>query len=155
MKITVLAVGENKFAYLKSGEKLYMERLSHYTDFTLRSLILPKKMKNGSPEQVMRTEKERFRSLTDEAVICSLDRQGKMLSSESFACQIQEWQNRSVAKLVFCIGGPFGLDPEFISQSDFVLSLSLMTFPHDMVRLLFLEQLYRAFTILKGEKYHK
>jgi 23S rRNA (pseudouridine1915-N3)-methyltransferase len=120
MKITILTVGENKFPYLKSGEKLYIERLSHYTDLTLRSLALSRKMKNGSPEH-----------------------------------QIQMWHNRSVSKLAFCIGGPFGLDSEFIRQSDFVLSLSSMTFPHDMVRLFFLEQLYRAFTILNGEKYHK
>jgi 23S rRNA (pseudouridine1915-N3)-methyltransferase len=155
MKITILTVSENKFPYLKSGEKLYIERLSHYTDLTLRSLALSRQMKNRSPEQMMKAESERFRALTEGAMVCSLDRQGKMLDSESFAHQIQMWQNRSVSKLAFCIGGPFGLDPEFIRQSDFVLSLSSMTFPHDMVRLLFLEQLYRAFTILNGEKYHK
>ena len=155
MKIVILTVGENKFPYLKSGEKLYMERLSHYTDISMTSLAPDKKMKNRSPEQIMRTETEQFRALTSKTLVCSLDRHGTMLDSESFARQIQNWQNRSISKLAFCIGGPFGLDPEFVRQSDFVLSLSLLTFPHDMIRLVFLEQLYRAFTILKGEKYHK
>lgn len=155
MKILLLTAGENKFSYLESGEKLYLKRLSHYTDISLRSFASAKKMKNSSPEQIMRNESKQFRAVTSNALICSLDRHGTMLDSDSFARQIQNWQNRSVLKLAFCIGGPFGLDPEFVRQSDFVLSLSLLTFPHDLVRLLFLEQLYRAFTILKGEKYHK
>ena len=155
MKIIILSVGENKFPYLERGEKLYLERLSHYTDITFNPLFSAKYIKNKSPEQIMRAEADRFRGKTKDAVVCSLDRHGKMLDSETFARQIQIWQNRSVLKVAFCIGGPFGLDPEFIRQSDFVLSLSLMTFPHDLVRLLFLEQLYRAFTILTGQKYHK
>ena len=87
-------------------------------------------------------------------VLILLDEKGKEFSSQDFAKFISQKQNASVKRLIFLIGGPFGFDEAVYKRSNFKLSLSQMTFSHQMVRLFFVEQLYRAFTILKGEKYH-
>jgi 23S rRNA (pseudouridine1915-N3)-methyltransferase len=152
MQITILTVGDNKFSFLKEGEKLYLDRLSHYAQVNME-FIRPVKYVQSNP---MAGEAAKLEArISEGSLVCTLDRSGKQLSSDDFALQIRNWQNRSVSKLIFCIGGPWGLTANFIQNSDFVLSLSSMTFPHDLVRIVFLEQLYRAFTILKGEKYHK
>lgn len=156
MRITLLTVGENKFPFFKKGEALYLERLSHYVSISIESVASERMTRNKSESYVLSAETLCLRSrIPKDAFVCALDRKGKSFNSEEFAMQIQKWQNRNITKLYFCIGGPIGLDPEFVEQSDFILSLSSMTLPHDLVRVVFLEQLYRAFTILKGEKYHK
>ena len=93
--------------------------------------------------------------LPDRRYLVLLDRKGIMLSSEQLAGKIQNLQNRSVADLCFAVGGPAGFPRAALSEADFVLSLSAMTFTHEMTRLILLEQLYRAYTILKNEKYHR
>ena len=87
--------------------------------------------------------------------VVALDRSGRMMDSEDFARIVCHWEFQAVKRLVFIIGGPLGLDHTFVKKADFVLSLSKMTFMHEMVRLIFLEQFYRAWTILRGEKYHR
>jgi len=156
MHIKILTVGDNKFDYLKAGENIYLSRLSRYVTIQMESVISEKITKSKSDSIILKIEADRLRrKITDHAFLCILDSRGKKLSSEEFARTIQSWQNRSISNLVFCIGGAVGLHDDFINQADFVLSMSAMTFPHDMARLIFLEQLYRAYTILKGEKYHK
>lgn len=156
MRMTLLTIGENKFPVFKQGESLYVERLSHYVSMKCESVMSEKITRNKSESYIISSEINRLQSkIPKDAFICSLDRKGKLLSSEEFAEQIQKWQNQNITNVYFCIGGPYGLNSEFIAQSDFVLSLSPMTYPHDLVRVVFLEQLYRAFTILHGEKYHK
>ena len=153
MQITVLTVGQNKFPFLKTGEMLYVKRLSHYTSIKLESV---KSEKQTLPSLLVENEAKQLLSrIRKGSLLCVLDSMWEMLSSEVFARTIQKWQNRSISHVCFCIGGPYGLSKNLIRKADFVLSLSPMTFPHDLVRIIFLEQLYRAFTILKGEKYHK
>lgn len=156
MHIIILTVGDNKFSYLKTGEDIYLKRLSRYAAIHIESVMPEKIIKSKSNPVILKSEANRLRlKIPENAFICTLDRLGESLTSEEFAKMLQSWQNRSISNLVFCIGGPLGLDLDFIRKSDFVLSLSPMTFQHDFVRILFLEQLYRACTILKGEKYHK
>jgi 23S rRNA (pseudouridine1915-N3)-methyltransferase len=83
-----------------------------------------------------------------------LDERGKHLKSIEFAAQLQKWMNSGPKRLVFAVGDAFGFDPDFRSMAHYELALSMMTFPHDLVRLLFAEQLYRAFAILRNEPYH-
>jgi 23S rRNA (pseudouridine1915-N3)-methyltransferase len=156
MHIKILTVGDNKFSYLKEGEALYIKRISRYADIEI-DFVKPEKItKSRSVPILLKSEAERIRSkISGSAFVCALDRRGKALTSKAFAQSLQTWQNRSISNLVFCIGGPLGLDDDFVRQADFVLSLSNLTFPHDLVPLIFLEQLYRAWTLVKGEKYHK
>jgi len=142
MRVTIAAVGENKFGYLRAGEDDFLERLKHYCK---------------TPEAtVRRGEWENLlERLPSPRYLVLLDKKGQRMSSEELAVKIQNLQNRSIPEVCFAIGGPIGFPPEALSRADFVLSLSPMTFTHEMTRLILLEQIYRAFTILRGEKYHK
>jgi 23S rRNA (pseudouridine1915-N3)-methyltransferase len=156
MRVTIAAVGENKFAYLREGEADFLERLKHYCK--LNSICVPgaKLTPGASEESVRKKEWEKMEDcLPEQRYLMLLDKSGTLLSSEQLADKIQNLQNRSIPEVCFAIGGPVGFPPESLLKADFVLSLSLMTFTHEMTRLILLEQLYRAFTILRNEKYHK
>ena len=156
MRVTIAAVGENKFGYLRAGEDDFLERLKHYCKPNI--LCVPGvRLKQGTPEAtVRRGEWENLlERLPSPRYLVLLDKKGQRMSSEELAVKIQNLQNRSIPEVCFAIGGPIGFPPEALSRADFVLSLSPMTFTHEMTRLILLEQIYRAFTILRGEKYHK
>ncbi|MBN1780004.1 23S rRNA (pseudouridine(1915)-N(3))-methyltransferase RlmH [bacterium] len=156
MQILIITVGENKFPFFKKGESMYTERLSHYAKMSMISVRADKLSVSVPAARILKTEAARISKVIPEGFrTIVLDIQGEMMSSEDLSKQIGAWQNRGWSRLCFCIGGPHGLDPDFVHNADFRLSLSPMTFPHDLVRLIFLEQLYRAMTLLKGEKYHK
>lgn len=155
MKIECWCVGKTAFSYLDEGISLYEKRLRHYTSF--EQVILPdiKNPKNLSVEQLKEQEGSLIlqRLQTDDYLIL-LDERGKQLSSEQFAEHIQKWQVQSMRRVIFVIGGAYGFSQAVYQRQNLQLSLSTFTFSHQMVRLFFIEQLYRGFTILRGEPYH-
>jgi 23S rRNA (pseudouridine1915-N3)-methyltransferase len=156
MRIRVLTVGETKTPYLREGEQDYLKRLRRYCKMETVS-VQPEKMTVNKPDAaVIAKEGERLIACIEKTCrVVALDRLGKPWSSEDLAVQISVWQNRGVEHSVFVIGGPLGLGANVMKRADEALSLSKMTFAHEMAKLVLLEQLYRAFTILNGEKYHK
>lgn len=155
MKITLLAVGKTEDKYLIEGIEKYLTRLKHYINFNF--VIIPdiKNTKNLTEAQQKTKEAELIaKQLNPGDVVMLLDEKGKKHSSVSFAEYLNKQMIGSVQHLVFIIGGPYGFDESIYKRANGSLSLSDMTFSHQMVRLFFVEQLYRAFTILKNEPYH-
>lgn len=155
MRITLIAVGKTEDKYLIEGIEKYLSRLKHYINFSI--LIIPdiKNTKNLSEAQQKSKEAEFIsKQINSSDVVVLLDEKGKKHSSISFAEYLNKQMIGSVQNLVFVIGGPYGFDETIYKRSNTSISLSDMTFSHQMVRLFFVEQLYRAFTILKNEPYH-
>jgi len=155
MKITFLAVGKTEDAYLKEGVEKYAKRLKHYTKLLFIEIEELKNTKALSAEQQKTKEAELILkkiSATDYVIL--LDENGVTLTSQQFAAFIDKKALNSVSNLVFIVGGPYGFDQTVYERANDKISLSAMTFSHQMVRLFFVEQLYRAFTIIKGEPYH-
>ena len=155
MRITLLTVGKTDVPWVKAGLDLYVSRLRHYVPFSLTELPALKNVSALSQELI----KEREGALllgalapSDELVL--LDEHGVSLRSLDFARKIESRLSRGGRDLVFAIGGAYGFSPAVHERADAEISLSPMTFPHQMVRTIFAEQLYRAFTILRGEPYH-
>lgn len=155
MKIECWMIGKTAFAYLDEGMAIYQKRLGHYLPF--EAVILPD-VKNAAkmpPELLKQKEGEGvLAKIKKEDFLVLLDEKGKHFSSENFARWMEDKLQLSRKRLVFLVGGAQGFSPEVYARADFQLSLSAMTFSHQMVRLFLLEQLYRAMTILKGEPYH-
>jgi 23S rRNA (pseudouridine1915-N3)-methyltransferase len=154
MKIELWVVGKTAFKYLDEGINLYEKRLRHYTSFDL--VILPD-IKNPPPTaEALKTKEGELilNRLTKDDVLILLDENGKHQTSIEFSKFIENQQINSTKRLVFQIGGAFGFSDAVYQRANFKLSLSKMTFSHQMIRLFFVEQLYRAFTIIRGEKYH-
>jgi 23S rRNA (pseudouridine1915-N3)-methyltransferase len=155
MKICLLVIGKTDEAYLQQGIEIFLKRIPHYISFELKVIPDLKNSKNLSEEQQKEKEGElivqQF-SASDEVFL--LDHQGMEVSSEEFARFLEKKTISGIKRLVFVIGGPYGFSGTVYSRANGKLSLSRMTFSHQMVRLIFVEQLYRAMTILKGEPYH-
>ncbi|NJW52744.1 23S rRNA (pseudouridine(1915)-N(3))-methyltransferase RlmH [Salinimicrobium oceani] len=155
MTIKLLAIGKTDDAALKNLIDNYDQRLEHYNRFDLEFFPDLKKTKNLSIDQQKTAEgKLIMDKLSTSDFVVLLDEQGKQLTSEGFSEYIQKRLNSGMKQLIFIIGGPYGFSEEVYSRADGKLSLSKMTFSHQMVRLFFVEQLYRAFTILRNEPYH-
>lgn len=155
MKIKLITIGKTDNPHLEECINLYIKRLSHYTPFELICLPDIKNSKSLSHEQQKQKEGELLgKHLLAMDHIILLDEKGSSYSSEGFSEFIQKKQLQGIKNLGFVIGGPYGFSKEIYHQSNGLLSLSLMTFSHQMVRLFFVEQLYRVFTILKNEPYH-
>ena len=154
MKISLITIGDNEDKYLATGFELYAKRLQHYASFD--TVIIPsQKNRSNSKEAAMQAEaKEIQKKVASTDLVILLDEKGKDYTSVEFAKQIQKYLNMPGKKMVFIIGGPYGFAPEIKERANQTISLSKMTFNHQMARLFFLEQLYRAMTILKGEPYH-
>ncbi|MCQ2175855.1 MAG: 23S rRNA (pseudouridine(1915)-N(3))-methyltransferase RlmH [Bacteroidales bacterium] len=155
MKITLLTVGKTDVRWVKEGLDLYVSRLSHYIPFTLTEIPELKNVSSLSKEQIKDKEGESILKTlkpTDEVIL--LDERGKELRSMEFAGMIGDRLNRGGRDMVFIVGGAYGFNDAVYRRADSMLSLSKMTFSHQMVRTIFAEQLYRAFTIIKGEPYH-
>ncbi|RZL58747.1 MAG: 23S rRNA (pseudouridine(1915)-N(3))-methyltransferase RlmH [Pedobacter sp.] len=155
MRITLIAVGKTEDKYLIEGIEKYLSRLKHYINFNI--VIIPdiKNTKNLSEAQQKSKEAEFIsKQINPTDVVVLLDEKGKKHSSVSFSEYLNKQMIGSVNNLVFIIGGPYGFDETIYKRSNTSVSLSDMTFSHQMVRLFFVEQLYRAFTILKNEPYH-
>lgn len=155
MKITLLIVGKTEDAYLKEGIDKYLKRLKHYTKIEVIEITELKNTKALTQEQQKVKEAEMIlKKITALDYVILLDEKGIEISSSQFAAYIDKKAVGSVANLAFIVGGPYGFDQTIYQRANDKLSLSRMTFSHQMVRLFFVEQLYRAFTIIKGEPYH-
>ncbi len=133
----------------------YQKRLMHYIRFQTKVLTPPKNVRQRSIPEQKEKEGELILSALDESdIIILLDEKGKQHTSVEFAGELQKYMNAGARQLVFVIGGPFGFSDAVYKRAQHRLGLSKMTFSHQMVRLIFTEQLYRAFTILRNESYH-
>lgn len=155
MKITLLVIGKTDEPYLETGIAKYVGRLGHYVPFEMKVIPDIKNRKTLSEAQQKKSEGELLLSqLQPGDLIVLLDENGKTFSSRGFSKWIENQMNVGCKRMVFVIGGPYGFSQEVYEKANSKISLSEMTFSHQMVRLIFVEQLYRAFTILKGEAYH-
>lgn len=155
MKITLLTIGKTEDKYLNEGIDIYLKRLKHYISFKILEIPELKNTKSLSQEQQKTRETELiFRNIQSTDHIILLDENGKEFSSRGFSVFLNKKMVGGLQHLVFVVGGPYGFSDELYTRSNDRLSLSKMTFSHQMIRLLFTEQLYRALSILKGEPYH-
>jgi 23S rRNA (pseudouridine1915-N3)-methyltransferase len=134
---------------------IYENRLQHYCKFQRIEIPDLKTSKNLSFDQQKQKEAELILAkISNTDFVVLLDENGKEFSSVQFSNELNKWMNQSISKVVFVIGGPYGFDEQIYKRANLKISLSKLTFSHQMVRLFFTEQLYRAFSILKGEPYH-
>ena len=155
MKILLLVIGKTDEDYLVTGIKKYVGRLGHYVSFEMKELPDIRNRKTLSEDQQKKAESFLLlQQLQPADQVILLDERGKNYTSVEFAESIEKGMASGAKRMVFIIGGPYGFDKEVYDRANAMMSLSPMTFSHQMVRLIFLEQLYRAFTILKGEPYH-
>lgn len=155
MKIALIVVGRTTDKRITALIDEYAERLRHYVPFDIEIIPELKNTKSLSPEQQKSREGELIRrSLREGDHPVLLDEGGKEMRSVEFAAYIEQKQAQISRRLVFVVGGPYGFAPEIYELARGKVSLSRMTFSHQMVRLFFVEQLYRAHTILRGEPYH-
>lgn len=159
MKITVISVGKIKEKFLEAGIKEYLKRLSAYAKIKIIEVKDEKEPANCSPlDQTRIKEKEYERvekHLKEDNYLVALAIEGEMLSSEQLADKLEDLALNGKSNTTFIIGGSHGLSDKILNQANMKLSFSKMTFPHQLMRLILLEQLYRGFKIIKGEKYHK
>ena len=154
MRLELIFPGKTKEKYLAEGIKDFLGRLQRYAKVEIRTV------KEGNPRKdkdlLLKEEGEyMLKAVRDNSLLVVLDPTGRQLSSEDLAVQLEQWQQQSRQWVTFLVGGPLGLSPEVSKRANLTLSLSKMTFTHDMARMLLIEQLYRAFSILSGSKYHK
>jgi 23S rRNA (pseudouridine1915-N3)-methyltransferase len=151
MTVTLICIGKTNVAHVRDGMTEYASRLHRYCKFK----IIETPAGKGIENEIRRKEEAILLNLIDDrAYLVLLDETGREFSSIQFAEFIGRHQNYGTRNLIFVIGGAYGFSENIHKRANGKVSLSKMTFPHQLVRLIFLEQLYRAFTILKGEKYH-
>lgn len=159
MKITILCVGKVKEKYFNGAIEEYAKRLSRYCKLDIVEVVDEKTPDGASTaleEQIKQKEGERLlKYIPEDAYVCVLAIEGKQLTSEQLSEKIGELGVRGVSHIVFIIGGSLGLWDVVIKKADFLLSFSKMTFPHQLMRVILLEQIYRGYRILQGEPYHK
>lgn len=159
MKITVISVGKLKEKYLKDAIAEYAKRLGKYCKLELLEVAdekIPENAGNAAEESVRAKEGERIlKFVRDDVYIITLEINGAQLSSERLAERIENLGIQGRSHIIFIIGGSIGLGKEVCERSDFSLSFSKMTFPHQLMRVILLEQIYRSFRIINGEPYHK
>ena len=154
MRITLIESGKTRDAFIREGVELYRSRMSRYVPFRIETLPDLKNSRNMTMKEVMEKEGQvLLKRLKPGNYVILLDERGQQFDSISFAEYLNSLEG-TVSQLDFVIGGPFGFSEEVYKRADALLSLSRLTFSHQLVRVIFMEQLYRAFTILKGEPYH-
>jgi 23S rRNA (pseudouridine1915-N3)-methyltransferase len=152
LKLSIYSVGKTNESYIKEGVDQFTKRIGHYYPIDWQ-LITPSKLTD--PAQIKKAEAASIlKAITSTDVLVLLDEKGKMLSSPGVANLIQQKANQSAQRIVFLIGGAYGVDEEIKKRANFTWSLSELVFPHMLVRLLLAEQIYRACSILANEKYH-
>ncbi len=159
MKITLITVGKIKERFYREAAAEYEKRLSRYCKLEIVQVEdekTPDKAGTALDDAVRQREAERIlRYVREEAYVVTLEIQGKMYDSEEFAGEIDRLTNRGISHIQFIIGGSLGLHEEVCKRADLAVSFSKMTFPHQLMRVILLEQIYRAFRIINGEPYHK
>ena len=155
MKYELWWIGKTNTTYLKEGIDVYTKRLSKYTNFAIKELPDVKNAKNLSHNELKIKEgKELLKRLETKDYVILLDENGKSHTSVAFAKYIEKMQSASYSKVVFIIGGAFGFSTDVYQRAQGKIALSDMTFSHQMVRMIFAEQFYRAFSIINNEPYH-
>lgn len=154
MKIRLLTIGKTTDDWVRAGVGVYEKRLKHYCTFEIAELTVPGLAGKNTQQQKEAEGKYLLAKLNPGEKLVLLDENGSAFTSEKFAGWMQQQLSSGVKSVAFVIGGPFGFSDEVYKAASARISLSSMTFTHQMVRLFFTEQVYRAFTILKGEKYH-
>lgn len=159
MNINIVSVGKIKEKYIKEGIKEFSKRLSRYTSLNIIEINDEKAPENLS-ERDMQIVKEKegakiIQKLSQNSYLIALTLDGKQLSSEELSDKMQDIMLEGGSDITFVIGGSLGLSDEVVSKCKFKLSFSKMTFPHQLMRLILLEQIYRSFRIMRGEPYHK
>ncbi|MBN2656197.1 MAG: 23S rRNA (pseudouridine(1915)-N(3))-methyltransferase RlmH [Spirochaetales bacterium] len=159
MKITLISVGKLKEKYLKDGIAEYSKRLSRYCSLELIEVgdeKCPETLSEADREIIKNREGERIASrLKEGTFLITLEIEGRELSSEKLAEKMEKTATGGVSHITFLIGGSLGLSDSLKKRSDFALSFSKMTFPHQLMKLILLEQIYRAYRIMRNEPYHK
>lgn len=156
MKIKIIALGKIKEKFLKEGIEEFLKRLKPYAQVEIAELMPIEIKDENLTSKVLDEEAEKILSnIKQDSYVITLEILGKQLSSEEFASKIEEITNSGISELVFVIGSSCGLSSKISQRADFKLSISKMTFLHQFARLLLVEQIYRAFKILKNETYHK
>lgn len=155
MKIELIIVGKTDSDWIKQGFDVYQKRIAHYISFNSTILLDIKNRKNLSERQQKEQEGNLIiKQIQNSDFVILLDENGSQYDSVQFSAFLQKKMNSGIKRLVFIIGGPYGFSDEIYNLSNYKISLSKMTFSHQMVRPFFLEQLYRAFSILNNEPYH-
>jgi 23S rRNA (pseudouridine1915-N3)-methyltransferase len=155
MRITLIQTGKTTSGYVSEGIGDFSSRIKKYTGFDIITVPDIKNTRNMPPdEQKTREGRAIARMITNEDYVVALDESGKSFSTMEFAGLLEKLFLKSVKRLVFIIGGPWGLSGEITERADLKMSLSKLTFPHQLVRLLFTEQLYRVLTVINGDPYH-
>jgi len=155
MKISFWSIGKANEAYVKTGVDEFTRRISRYFKVEWSIIPVPKNAATLSEMDLKRKEGEVILEwLSKDDFLIALDERGKQMSSEGLASFIQARANESTKQVVFLIGGAYGIDEAVLKRADYKWSLSQLVFPHQLVRLILAEQVYRACTILRNEKYH-
>lgn len=156
MKVTLISTGRTDEAWVREGMDVYIKRLGHYTTFSyLETDDVKSKTRKPDSAALLKAEAERqLRLIGDHDVLVLFDEHGKEFSSVGFAEFFAKHRLASTRQLTFLIGGAHGFAPELLTRANSKVALSKMTFPHKFVRVIALEQIYRAHTLLKGEPYH-
>ena len=159
MKITLITVGKIKEKYLRDAIAEYSKRLSRYCKLDIIEVADEKTPENASDtveNQIREKEAERIlMRVKDDAYVVTLEIKGKLLTSEELAEKIDKLGIQGTSHIIFIIGGSIGLGKEVLKRSDYALSFSKMTFPHQLMRVILLEQIYRSYRIISHEPYHK
>lgn len=151
-KIQLLTIGKSKHKAYQILEEEYSQRLKHYTSFEILCL-------NDSKQKSIPLKKEEesqsiLSKISPTAFVVLLDEHGKSSTTKQMTELIQKWDNNAIKQVVFIVGGAFGVDQSIKAKANLTLALSDFTLPHEMARVLLIEQIYRAYTVLRGEKYH-
>ncbi len=155
MKITLLSIGKTSNKHLRSACDDYIKRLKNYIGFEEVLLADIPLGNSAAPQVISAKESERLLGkISGDSFVILLDESGLELKSGMLAKMLEDSMLRSVRQVVFIVGGAYGVDESIRKRADKIISLSAMTFTHQMARLIILEQIYRSFTIIKGEKYH-
>jgi len=155
MRVHIIAVGDRMPAWVDQGYKEYTRRLGSELQLQLHELSPEKRGKSADTKRILQKEGERIlQAIPDGSEVVALDREGPALSTEALADKLRQWLGGG-RNLSILIGGPEGLSAQCLQRADMRLSLSAMTFPHPLVRIILAEQIYRAYSILKNHPYHK
>lgn len=153
MKIALLVIGKTNEKYLESGIEIYQKRLKHYTNFEI--ITLPDVKGISESKVLIEKEADQFlKQIKEDDFLILCDERGQMITSVELSELLSKRMSESRKKIVILVGGAFGVSAEIRKRADYILSFSKFTFSHQMIRLFITEQVYRAFTILKNEKYH-
>ena len=156
MNIKIIALGKIKEKFLKDGIDEFLKRLTPYASVEITEIPSIEIKDEHIVERVLKEEGEKILShIKPQSYVITLEIKGKMLSSEELACKIKELTNDGIGEIVFVIGSSCGISSVVSERANFKLSMSKMTFLHQFARLILVEQIYRAFKIIKGETYHK